>query len=244
MSTLLSGFKGFNSDMTCRGFQFEVGKEYAQDDDLIVGSIGFHFCFKAPDVLNYYDLRKDHTMRVCEILASGNIDIGDDKCATNKIKIVREIPREEFLRNYCTGKFIFPKNHKYEYAYFKDGYLHGSSESEPTILLKDGTKEWYKNGILDRDNDLPAIECTYGLKKWYKNGQLHIIESSDGSKFWYKDGERHRGGDFPAVELYNGTKEWYREGKYHRDGDLPAVVYADGTKEWYINDIQYFPTIN
>lgn len=31
--------------------------------------------------------------------------------------------------------------------------------------VKNGSKEWYKNGLLHRDNDLPAIIQANGLKK-------------------------------------------------------------------------------
>jgi len=51
---------------------------------------------------------------------------------------------------------------------------------------EDGTKEWYRNGKLHRE-DGPAIEYNYGTKYWYRNGKLHredgpAIEDSDGTK--------------------------------------------------------------
>src|SRR5205085_11526473 len=35
------------------------------------------------------------------------------------------------------------------------------------------TKTYYRNGMIYRDNDLPAIEYHNGSKKWYKNGKVH-----------------------------------------------------------------------
>ncbi len=55
-----------------------------------------------------------------------------------------------------------------------------------------------------------------GTKKWFKNGDLHredgpAIEWADGTKIWYVDGKLHRE-DGPAIEYASGSKEWYRNG--------------------------------
>lgn len=62
-------------------------------------------------------------------------------------------------------------------------------------VLENGTKKYYCNGELHRDNDLPAIEYVDGTKCWYQNGKLHrdnndlpVIENVYGEKFWYKNG--------------------------------------------------------
>ena len=49
----IKGYKGFNSDMTCRDFQYEVGKEY-QTDKAKTCETGFHFCENPFDVWGYY----------------------------------------------------------------------------------------------------------------------------------------------------------------------------------------------
>ena len=50
----IKGYKVFNSDFSCRNFQFEVGKSYKIEGDLKICSNGFHFCEKASDCFNYY----------------------------------------------------------------------------------------------------------------------------------------------------------------------------------------------
>ncbi len=47
------GYKGFDMDMKCRGFQYELGKEYKEDNAIICNS-GFHFCEYPLDVFMYY----------------------------------------------------------------------------------------------------------------------------------------------------------------------------------------------
>jgi len=81
-------------------------------------------------------------------------------------------------------------------------------------VFDDGTKYWYLNGVLHRE-DGPAIENVDGGKAWYLNGLLHR-------------------GDGPAVERTDGDKEWYLNGERYRE-DGPAVEWADGTKKWYSN---------
>ena len=50
---VIYGFKGFEKDMTCRRFQYEVGKDY-EEKDAECCSTGFHFCKNPMDVLGYY----------------------------------------------------------------------------------------------------------------------------------------------------------------------------------------------
>jgi len=94
--------------------------------------------------------------------------------------------------------------------------LETKEEQEGPIEDDYGSKFWYKNGKLHRE-DGPAVEGISGSKYWYKNGQLHredgpAVEYTDGSKLWWLHGQRHRE-DGPAVEYYDGTKEWWLYGR-------------------------------
>ena len=98
----MKGYKVFNPDFTCRGFQYEVGKTYEEDVVSSVCKVGFHFCPKLVDCFSYYDF--DPNNKVAEIEAIGDIDEGDNKCCTNKITIVKEIAWQEVLEIVNTGK--------------------------------------------------------------------------------------------------------------------------------------------
>ena len=91
----MKAYKVFNSDWTCRGFQYQVGKTYKEDIAPSVCDRGFHFCKKLIDCFSYYSF--NHNNKVAEIEALGEIDDGGAKCCTNKIKIVKEITWHEVL---------------------------------------------------------------------------------------------------------------------------------------------------
>ena len=84
----IKAYKGFNSDMTCRKFQFEVGKEYEENGKIEVCENGFHACENPMDVFGYYP---PSDSRYCEVEQIGSIDRGQDKIASSKIRIQCEI---------------------------------------------------------------------------------------------------------------------------------------------------------
>ena len=99
---MMKGYKVFNPDFTCIGFQYEVGKTYEEGVVPSVCKVGFHFCTKLVDCFSCYDF--DPNNKVAEIEAIGDIDEGDNKCCTNKITIVKEIAWQEVLEIVNTGK--------------------------------------------------------------------------------------------------------------------------------------------
>jgi len=99
-------YKAFENNLTCIGFQYEIGKTYKIEGLPILCNRGFHFCDSVSDVYDYYSMSED--TRVCEVEPLGEIvkDTDGNKYVTNKIRIVREIknPREASNTNKtCTG---------------------------------------------------------------------------------------------------------------------------------------------
>lgn len=91
MEEKIVAYKGFDENLRCGGFQYEIGKEYEQKDEIKCCSKGFHACTNPFDVLNYYDANGKN--RFCEVEQSGTIetDNSDTKQASSKIKIKAEI---------------------------------------------------------------------------------------------------------------------------------------------------------
>ena len=85
----MKAYKGFDNDLKCRGFQYEIGKEY-ETDKAVACETGFHACEYPLDVLGYYP---PNVSRYCEVEQSGETDKrgNDTKVASTKIKIGAEI---------------------------------------------------------------------------------------------------------------------------------------------------------
>ena len=98
----IKGYKVFNSDWTCRDFQYKVGETYIHNGNIKVCGSGFHFCQKASDCFSYYQF--DSNNKVAEIEAIGLVETSGNKSVTDKIVIVREIPWQELLAIVNEGK--------------------------------------------------------------------------------------------------------------------------------------------
>ena len=85
MSKVIKSYKGFNKDMTCRGFQYEEGKEYEESNALVCEN-GFHACEYPLDCLSYYSPSESVYH---EVEQSGKLSekSDDTKVASTKIKI-------------------------------------------------------------------------------------------------------------------------------------------------------------
>lgn len=86
----MKGYKGFDKDLKCRDFQYEIGKEFETSEAFLCKS-GFHFCENPHDVFAYYGAGNNN--RFCEIEAEHVSDEkkDDSKRVCKKIKITAEV---------------------------------------------------------------------------------------------------------------------------------------------------------
>ena len=92
----LKGYKAFDKDLKCKGFQFKEGETYTHKGDTNLCESGFHFCENPLDVLNYYDLIDS---KFAEIEAENVSDEkeNDSKRVAKKIKIKSIIDLKTFI---------------------------------------------------------------------------------------------------------------------------------------------------
>jgi hypothetical protein len=106
MREIIKGFKVFNPDWTCspngNTKQYTCPGKFEEDVTPVRCGQGMHFCKAAADCFNYYDFNPDN--HVAEVAAYGTVVEEGDKCATNKLEIIREIPWAELLEMVNTGK--------------------------------------------------------------------------------------------------------------------------------------------
>ena len=98
---MVKGYKAFENDWTCRGFQYEVGQTYEMDADIEVCERGFHFCENLADCFEFYPFDED--TRIAEVQADGNVKTDGIKSVTDKITIIRELTWDEVLKVCNTG---------------------------------------------------------------------------------------------------------------------------------------------
>lgn len=116
----MKAYKGFNKDLKCRGFQYEIGKEY-ETDEAVLCEKGFHACENPLDTFRYY---KPGDSRFCEVEledVSDEMDSGDSKRVAKKIKIGAELS----VLDICKTHFEYVNEHCEK----KEGRVAGDKES-------------------------------------------------------------------------------------------------------------------
>ena len=111
-------YKGMNSDMTCRGFQYEIGKSYKTDKAELC-ECGFHACLNPINVFEYYS--EERKSRYFKVKLSGEIakcDTFDTKVAATEITILEEIDIDELIN---TPEWWKSEN-VLDLLYFSDGF--------------------------------------------------------------------------------------------------------------------------
>ena len=89
MERKIKAYKAFDKDLSCRGFKYEVGKEYEETGDIKACKKGFHACPYPLDVFGYYAPARS---RFCKVEQSGKIDDSEsDKVCSSKIRIGAEL---------------------------------------------------------------------------------------------------------------------------------------------------------
>lgn len=109
MEQKIKAYKAFDKDLSCRGFKYEVGKEYEETGDIKACEKGFHACPYPLDVFGYY---APAGSRFCEVEQSGKIDDSEsDKVCSSKIRIGAELDIRglvkaaiSFVKERCTNE--------------------------------------------------------------------------------------------------------------------------------------------
>jgi hypothetical protein len=101
----MKAYKGFNKDMTCRGFQYEEGKEYTTDTAELCSS-GFHACENPLDCFGYYN-PGNSVFHEVELDATDETSGDDTKRVGKRIKIGERLD----VAHICKAHFEYVKEH-------------------------------------------------------------------------------------------------------------------------------------
>ena len=142
-------YKGMKSNMTCKGFQYEIGKTYKADKAELC-KCGFHACLNPLDVLNYY---LEEGSRYFKVKLSGEItkcSFEDTNVAATEITILEEITDifDEIINNTEWWK----NDNVLDLLYYQEGFAAVRREddkynfiSEKGNLLSDEWFDWIDN---------------------------------------------------------------------------------------------------
>ena len=192
MNEVIKSYKGFNKDMTCRGKQYEEGKEY-EEERAEACDCGMHACEYPLDCFRYYD--PAHSV-YHEVDQSGEISRhGDDsKIASTKMKIGARLDIRglvsaaiEYTKSRTTTKFTDPE--RATAGYRGAATSRGSSASgENGLSVARGNDVRVKGGlgailVIAEENELD-----YEIKHW----KAVVVDGENiKADTWYKleDGE-------------------------------------------------------
>lgn len=97
-------YKGFDENFCCRGFQYEVGKEYHITGDLEICKNGFHACKDLINTFNYYSMGNS---RFAIVKLWGDVLYGNNKMCASNIEIVNELSLKDIVKYYVASKVDF-----------------------------------------------------------------------------------------------------------------------------------------
>ena len=227
--------KGFNKDLTCRGYQFEIGKEYKislpegyklTTDDLCSNKV-FHFCDGLAKVHEYYSCNDD-TNRYCIIEVLGELVDDGDKCGSNHIRIAREMTPEELqiakcLTNGNTGLF---NSGDLNSGYRNSGDLNSGYRNSGDLNSGDLNSGDLNSGVFNKTNGSNGVFCNQEAKICIFNVQTDwTLKEFLNSKYY----DAICSSDFPLTEWQrfettpgNGV-----------NGKLIVNSYEDACRRWW-----------
>jgi len=106
----LTGYKGFDKDLSCWGYQYKEGEKYEHKGEIALCKSGFHFCMEPADTMNYYPITNSKYGMVIANEVSDEVSTKDSKRVARKIQIVKVYSNLEWAKLLIDHYKICPKN--------------------------------------------------------------------------------------------------------------------------------------
>ena len=224
----MKAYKGFDKNLQCRGFQYEVGKTYTmpEGEDVKLCKKGFHACVNVIDCFNYYEPAKS---RYCEVEiedVSSEID-NDSKRVARTITIVRELTLDE-VHDISSEQQQQQENESGGYGSSVRGGNRSSVRGGDWSSVRGGNRSSVRGG------DMSSVN----------GGDMSSVNGGDWSSVRGGDGSSVRGGDWSSVRggdgsRFKGGKNCVFVAEYYKDYTFVGmrVAIVDGvefsTDKWY-----------
>ena len=174
-------FKGFDKDLKCRDFQYEIGKEYTEEKADIC-NCGFHACKFPMDVFGYYS---PSDSRYCEVDLEANNQLSNDsKRVGKKISVKAEIgiagiikAGVEYIKEQVNWEDDKATNTGYQSAATNTGnYSAATNTGDRSAAIVEGKESIaLATGINSKAKG--KIGCFIVLAEWKEiNYEYHIVD--------------------------------------------------------------------
>lgn len=239
-------YKGMEYDMTCKGFQYEVGKSY-KTDKVKLCECGFHACLNPIDVLEYYP--KYLSSRYFKVKLSGEIakcGSVDTKVAATEITILEEINIDEVIETTEWWK----NENVLDLLYWSDGLARVGLKDKYNLIDKQGkifSDKWFEwLGIFHEG--FARVQRTNGeynfidkkgkiiFYEWFK----YVFDFNDGfAVVQRKDGLMNyidKNGKYLSYEWFNGAYSFHDGFAKVKRGDVYNFINKQGKilyDEWF-----------
>jgi hypothetical protein len=200
----MKGYKVFNSDWTCRGFQYKVGETYKYEGEISICETGFHFCKKLVDCFNYYTFDPENKVAIIE--ATGEVkesNYSNNKCVTNEIKIIRELNWHEVLDmvNFNKGNTGIKNTGSYNSGNYNTGIKNTGDYNSGDYNTGDFNSGDYNTGKFNSGR--------FNTGKFnagnYNRGSFNIGDCNLGNK---KAGCFCTDDKYETIKLFNKESDW------------------------------------
>jgi hypothetical protein len=249
---MTKGYKVFNPDFTCKGFQYEVGKRYKHEGEIEICGSGFHFCEKLIDCYAYYTF--DQNNKIAEIVAHGTVLADGNKSCTNEIEIVKEISWNDCLNIVNTGKGNTGRGNTGDLntgdrntgdrntgdrntGDLNTGDLNKTSCSSGVLCTKE-----QKILIFDkksnmtisdwRNSDFAKLFFDYNINVWVDESAMTDQEKIDHPKFYVQEGY------LKSITPEEAWQRWYKEKTPEEIELLKQIPNFDSAKFEYITGLK------
>lgn len=240
--------KGFDKDLCCRGMQFEVSKEYstgANDADIkLCTNTVFHFCDSLEKVHDYYSVIPKENNRFCEIEVLGALVSDDNKCGSNRIRIIREILGDELnimrgLTNGNTGLFNSGGRNSGDFnsgnwnsGNFNSGSLNSGRWNRGSFNSGDFNSGDFNSGDFNSGSGNSGFFCTNSPKLRLFNKDTDFTMEEFMETEWYAV---LTSGEFNLTKwrYYTDEEKAQDERKRLIGGELIEIPYKEACANWW-----------
>jgi YD repeat-containing protein len=224
------GYKA-TTNLKCINLQYEIGKTYSIDN-IKICSHGFHYCDNMNDVLDYYKYNdKDFVLLELEILSDNIIKQGN-KSVTDKIKVNRIIPKEEYT--FELPVLEYDSNNNLIHCKHSNGYEYRQEYDSNNNLIhyenSKGFESWYD---YDSNNNLIHYKNSKGFESWYdydSNNNLIHYKNSKGFESWK---EYDSNNNLIYYKNLYGYEYWH---EYDSNNNLIHSKVSNGNEYWHVYD--------